>query len=72
MCDDDLSEDDYLKFVIEKLHIHWLEDNSYCLRMNHFTYRQGEEYQHIQMSIGDPKTKKYRDDHTLLIERLLF
>jgi len=60
MCDD-FSQGCYLEFFIEKLHLHWLEDNSYRLAMNHFTYSQGEEYQQIQMSIGGPKTKKYSD-----------
>jgi hypothetical protein len=35
---DDLWEGDYLEFFIEKLRLHWLEDNSYRLRMNHFTF----------------------------------
>jgi hypothetical protein len=61
---DDLWEGDYLEFFIEKLRLHWLEDNSYRLRMNHFTFRQGEDYQHIHMSIGGPKTEKYSDYHT--------
>jgi hypothetical protein len=42
----------------EKWRLYWLEDNSYRLGMNHFTFRQGEDYQHTQMSIGDPKPKK--------------
>ncbi|CAF1087782.1 unnamed protein product [Rotaria sordida] len=58
---DEFSEGDYLEFFIEKLHLYWLEDNSYRLAMNHFTYRQGEEDQQIRMSIGGPKTKKYSD-----------
>ncbi|CAF3698966.1 unnamed protein product [Rotaria sp. Silwood1] len=58
---DEFSEDEYLEVFIEKLYLHWLEDNSYRLAMNHFTYRQGEEYQQIRMSIDDSKTKKYSD-----------
>jgi len=63
MCDD-LREGDYLEFFIEKLRMHWLTDNSYRLRMNHFIFHRREEYQHIQMSISGPKTKKYSDYHT--------
>ena len=58
---DDLSEGDYLEYFIEKLHMHWLENKSYRLRMNHFTFHSGEEYQHFQMLIDGPKTKKYSD-----------
>jgi len=53
-----LTQGQYVEFFIEKLRIHWLEHNSYRLAMNHFTFRQGEEYQHIQMAIGGPKTEK--------------
>ncbi|CAF3107921.1 unnamed protein product, partial [Rotaria sp. Silwood2] len=48
--------------------LYWLENNSYRLGMNHFTFRQGEQYQYIQMSIGGPKTKKYSEYPYLLIE----
>jgi hypothetical protein len=58
------SQSNYLEFFIEKLCMYWMENNSYRLTMNHFTFRQGEEYQHIQMSIGGPKTDKYSDYHT--------
>ncbi|CAF4423987.1 unnamed protein product [Rotaria sp. Silwood2] len=58
---DYFSEGEYLEFFIKKFRIYWLEDNSYRLAMHHFTYRQGEEYQQIRMSIGGPKTKKYSD-----------
>jgi hypothetical protein len=56
---DDLEKSDYFGFFIEKLRLYWLEDNSYRLDMNHFKFRQGEEYQHIRMSIADPKPKEY-------------
>ncbi|CAM4938095.1 unnamed protein product [Rotaria socialis] len=37
----DFAEGDCMEFFIEKLSLHWLEDSSYRLRMNHFTYRKG-------------------------------
>jgi hypothetical protein len=48
---------DYFEFFIEKLHLYYSKDISYRLAMNHFTFQQGKEYQHIRMSIGGPKTK---------------
>ncbi len=58
---DDLSEGDYLEFFIEKFRVSWLEDNSYRLARNHFTFWQGDEFQQMQMAIGGPKTKKYSE-----------
>jgi hypothetical protein len=58
---DDLSQGDYLEFFIEKFRIYWLEENSYRLAMNHFTFWQGNEYQQMRMAIGGPKTKKYSE-----------
>ena len=58
---DDLSRGDYMEFFVEKLHTYWLEENSHRLATHHFTFRQGHEYQHIQMAIGGPKTEKYSE-----------
>ncbi|CAF3790030.1 unnamed protein product, partial [Rotaria sordida] len=65
---DYFSEGEYLEFFIEKFRLYWLEDNSYRLRIDHFTCRQEEKYQEIRMSIGGPKTEKYSDTLHLLAE----
>ncbi|CAF1450950.1 unnamed protein product [Didymodactylos carnosus] len=59
-------KDEYLEFFTEKLDLHWLENNSSGLGMNHFSFRQGEEYQYIQMSIDAPKTKTYSEYPTYI------
>ncbi|CAF1267578.1 unnamed protein product [Rotaria sp. Silwood1] len=63
---DEFNEGEYLEFFIEKLSVYWMEDNCHRLAMNHFTFRQGEEYQEIHMSFGGPKTKKYSENYTYL------
>lgn len=54
---DDFAQGDYFEFFIEKFHFHWMEKQSYRLRTHDVTFRQGEEYQEIQMAFGGPKTK---------------
>ena len=56
---DDLYQSNYLETFVEKFHHFWLEKNSHRLATHHFTFRSGDEYQHIQMAIGGPKAKKY-------------
>ncbi|CAF5155554.1 unnamed protein product, partial [Rotaria sp. Silwood1] len=65
---DDFPKDDYLEVFIEKLDLHWLKNNSNRFGMKHFIFRQGEQYQYIQMSIGGPGTKKYSEYPSLLTE----
>ncbi|CAF4364908.1 unnamed protein product [Rotaria sordida] len=56
---DEFSEDEDTDFFLKKLSFRWFENNSYRLAINHFTFRQGEEFSYIQISIGGRKTEKY-------------
>ena len=56
---DDLYQSNYLETFVEKFHHFWLEKNSHRLATHYFTFRSGDEYQHIQLAIGGPKAKKY-------------
>lgn len=64
---DDFTQGAYLEFFMEKLHFQSMKKESYRLRTTCVSFRQGKEYQEIQMAFGSPKTEEYSNTSAFFI-----